>query len=103
MEADLVKVPVREQTLLDLLDGYETFATIDLDHVDLVISGKYPADAATPQPRRWMLHRCAASTTPTTRPRTSRSGVHLGNWILWSNCSMRTGPTRRWRHPIPST
>ena len=57
VEADLVKVPVREQTLLDLLDGYETFATIDLDHVDLVISGKYPAWML--QHRNhvvWMLH-----------------------------------------------
>lgn len=40
---ELVKLPVREYTLPDLLGGYRQFADLDLSHVDLVISGKYPA------------------------------------------------------------
>ena len=55
--ADLVKVPVREHTLADLLDGYEAFGLIDLSHVDLVISGKYPAWMVNhPNHVVWMLH-----------------------------------------------
>ena len=40
---ELVKLPVREYTLSDLVAGYRQFAELDLSHVDLVISGKYPA------------------------------------------------------------
>ena len=40
---ELVKLPVREYTLPDLVAGYRQFGHLDLSHVDLVISGKYPA------------------------------------------------------------
>jgi glycosyltransferase involved in cell wall biosynthesis len=40
---ELVKLPVREYVLPDLVAGYRQFADLDLSHVDLVISGKYPA------------------------------------------------------------
>ncbi len=42
-QVELVKLPVREYTLPDLVAGYRQFAQLDLSHVDLVISGKYPA------------------------------------------------------------
>jgi glycosyltransferase involved in cell wall biosynthesis len=42
-DAELIRLPVREQTLAGLLDGYATFARLDLSHFDLVISTKYPA------------------------------------------------------------
>ncbi len=42
-EVELVKLPVREYTLPDLVAGYRQFSELDLSHVDLVISGKYPA------------------------------------------------------------
>ena len=42
MPCELVKLPVREHTLPDLVAGYRQFAELDLSHVDLVISGKYP-------------------------------------------------------------
>ncbi|MFV0317574.1 MAG: glycosyltransferase family 4 protein [Microthrixaceae bacterium] len=55
--ADLVKVPVREHTLIDLVGGYEQFAGLDLSHADLVISGKYPAWMVShPNHVVWMLH-----------------------------------------------
>ena len=54
---DLVKLPVREYTLVDLLDAYEQFALLDLSHVDLVITGKYPAWMVShPNHVVWMLH-----------------------------------------------
>ncbi len=54
---DLVKIPVREFTLPDLLDGYEEFRLLDLSHVDVVISGKYPAWMVQhPNHVVWMLH-----------------------------------------------
>lgn len=54
---DLVKIPVREHTLVDLLEGYEAFACLDLSHADLVISGKYPAWMVQhPNHVVWMLH-----------------------------------------------
>lgn len=42
-DAELVKVPVREQTLAGLVAGYAAFARLDLSHFDAVISSKYPA------------------------------------------------------------
>ncbi|KAA0235416.1 MAG: D-inositol-3-phosphate glycosyltransferase [Acidimicrobiales bacterium] len=42
-DAELIKLPVRELVLPDLVSGYEQFAGLDLSHFDLVISGKYPA------------------------------------------------------------
>ncbi|MFZ4517116.1 MAG: glycosyltransferase [Microthrixaceae bacterium] len=54
---DLVKLPVREHTLPDLLDAYEQFALLDLSHVDAVITGKYPAWMVDhPTHVVWMLH-----------------------------------------------
>lgn len=55
--ADLVKLPVREHNLVDLLDGYEAFRLLDLSHVDVVITGKYPAWMVRhPNHVVWMLH-----------------------------------------------
>lgn len=57
VETDVVKVPVREHTLVDLLEGYEAFACMDLSHADLVVSGKYPAWMVQhPNHVVWMLH-----------------------------------------------
>jgi glycosyltransferase involved in cell wall biosynthesis len=54
---DVVKVPVRERTLVDLIDAYEDFGLLDLSHVDLVITGKYPAWMVQhPFHVVWMLH-----------------------------------------------
>lgn len=56
-QAELVKLPVREFHLLDLLDAYESFAALDLSHFDVVISGKYPAWMIDhPHHVVWMLH-----------------------------------------------
>ena len=57
VETDLVKLPVREFTLTDLMDAYEQFALLDLSHVDAVVTGKYPAWMVD-HPRHvvWMLH-----------------------------------------------
>ncbi len=54
---DLVKFPVREFTLPDLLDAYEQFALLDVSHVDAVVTGKYPAWMVDhPAHVVWMLH-----------------------------------------------
>lgn len=54
---DVIKLPVREQNLPDLIDGYAAFAALDLRHVDAVITGKYPAIAVDhPHHVVWMLH-----------------------------------------------
>lgn len=54
---DLVKLPVREFSLVDLLDAYEAFRLLDLSHADLVITGKYPAWMVQhPNHVVWMLH-----------------------------------------------
>lgn len=42
-EAELVKVPVDETNLPGLIDGYRSFAHLDLSRFDRVISVKYPA------------------------------------------------------------
>lgn len=41
--ADLIKLPSPERNLVELLNSYRRFATLDLSHFDLVISTKYPA------------------------------------------------------------
>jgi glycosyltransferase involved in cell wall biosynthesis len=54
---DVVKLPVREHTLVDLLEGYEAFSCLDLSHADLVVSGKYPAWMVQHANHVvWMLH-----------------------------------------------
>lgn len=42
-DVELVKVPVRERTLPEVMAGYRTMAGLDLSHFDCVITGKYPA------------------------------------------------------------
>ncbi len=42
-QAEIVKLPTAESTLWQLVDHYRRFSELDLDHFDLVISGKYPA------------------------------------------------------------
>jgi glycosyltransferase involved in cell wall biosynthesis len=42
-QADLIKLPVRENNLAGLVEGYEAFARLDLGHFDMVVSTKYPA------------------------------------------------------------
>lgn len=55
--AEVFRLPVREHRLNDLLRGYLDMAALDLSHLDVVISGKYPAWAVD-HPRHvvWMLH-----------------------------------------------
>ncbi len=40
---ETIKLPVREHSLPDLVAAYQQFADLDLSHVDLVLTGKYPA------------------------------------------------------------
>jgi glycosyltransferase involved in cell wall biosynthesis len=42
-EAEMIKIPVLERTLPEVLHSYETFATLDLGHFDRIITTKYPA------------------------------------------------------------
>lgn len=42
-DVELIKIPVRESSLPEVMSAYEAFAKLDLSHFDLVISGKYPA------------------------------------------------------------
>jgi glycosyltransferase involved in cell wall biosynthesis len=42
-DAELIKLPTREHTLVDLMASYQAFASLDLGHFDLVITTKYPA------------------------------------------------------------
>lgn len=56
-DAEVVKLPVRERTLTDLVAGYRAFASLDLTHFDAVISSKYPAwMCAHPHHVLWMFH-----------------------------------------------
>jgi glycosyltransferase involved in cell wall biosynthesis len=43
VQAELVKVPVREDNLYRLAKAYLTFLELDLTHFDMVLSTKYPA------------------------------------------------------------
>jgi glycosyltransferase involved in cell wall biosynthesis len=42
-EAEMIKIPVAERNLPEVLAGYETFAGLDLSHFDRIITTKYPA------------------------------------------------------------
>lgn len=42
-DVELVKVPVRERTLPEVMAGYRTMSELDLSHFDCVVTGKYPA------------------------------------------------------------
>lgn len=56
-DAELVKLPVREDTLAHLIEGYRGFAELDVSHFDLVVTAKYPA-WIVPHPNHvvWMFH-----------------------------------------------
>ncbi len=56
-DVELVKIPIRETALPEVMAAYEAFSRLDLSHFDLVISGKYPAWMVT-HPRHvvYMLH-----------------------------------------------
>jgi glycosyltransferase involved in cell wall biosynthesis len=56
-DVELVKVPVRETTLPEVMSAYESFTSLDLSHFDMVITGKYPAWMVS-HPRHvvYMLH-----------------------------------------------
>ncbi|MBN1880053.1 glycosyltransferase [bacterium] len=41
--AELIKIPVRENTVPGIIKAYHTFRRLRLDHFDLVITTKYPA------------------------------------------------------------
>ena len=57
VSVELLKAPIRERTLTQLLKGYAAFAEWDLSHFDQVVTGKYPAWAIDhPNHRVWMLH-----------------------------------------------
>ncbi|MGI8754528.1 MAG: glycosyltransferase [Acidimicrobiales bacterium] len=42
-EAEMVKVPVRESTLPEVIASYQLFAGLDLSHFDRIVATKYPA------------------------------------------------------------
>ena len=42
-QADLIKLPAPEQSLVDVVQSYEAFARLDLSGFDLLITTKYPA------------------------------------------------------------
>lgn len=57
--AELIRIPVRETSLADLVAGYEAFARLDVSSYDAVISTKYPAWMVShPNHTVYMLHRC---------------------------------------------
>jgi Glycosyltransferase len=41
--AELIKLPSKENSFWDLIDSYYKFSKLDLSHFDMVISSKYPA------------------------------------------------------------
>ncbi len=56
-DCELIKVPVREGNLLELVQAYRSFAELDLSHYDRVISTKYPAWAVShPRHSVYMQH-----------------------------------------------
>jgi glycosyltransferase involved in cell wall biosynthesis len=56
-EAELVKLPVRESTLPEVVEGYRAFARLDVSHFDRVITSKYPAWIVShPYHVVWMFH-----------------------------------------------
>jgi glycosyltransferase involved in cell wall biosynthesis len=42
-QAEIIKLPSREQTFWELLDSYRRFSELDLTGFDVVVSSKYPA------------------------------------------------------------
>ncbi|TVP61803.1 MAG: glycosyltransferase [Nodularia sp. (in: Bacteria)] len=57
-QAELIKLPSPERNFWELIDSYKNFAQLDLNHFDLVISGKYPAWMIQhPNHICYMLHR----------------------------------------------
>ncbi|WP_426573390.1 glycosyltransferase family 4 protein [Aquihabitans sp. McL0605] len=42
-EAEMIKIPVDERTLPGVIEAYETYANLNLDHFDRIIVSKYPA------------------------------------------------------------
>jgi len=57
-QADLIKLPSCESNFWELVDSYRYFSQLDLNHFDLVISGKYPAWMVQhPNHICYMLHR----------------------------------------------
>jgi glycosyltransferase involved in cell wall biosynthesis len=56
-EAELVKLPVRESTLPEVVEGYRDFSRLDVSHFDRVITSKYPAWIVShPYHVLWMFH-----------------------------------------------
>ena len=56
-DAELVKLPIREDTLPHLVEGYRDFAELDVSHFDVVITSKYPAWLVRhPHHVVWMFH-----------------------------------------------
>ncbi|MGV6876086.1 glycosyltransferase family 4 protein [Pseudochelatococcus sp. B33] len=55
---ELIKLPSPERDFCEIVDSYRRFASLDLSHFDMVISGKYPAwMAAHPNHVVYMVHR----------------------------------------------
>ena len=46
-QAELIKIPSPERNFWEIISSYKSFSQLNLEHFDLVISGKYPA---------WMVH-----------------------------------------------
>ena len=56
-DAELVKLPVRERTLPEVIEGYRAFARLDVSRFDRVITSKYPAWMVDhPHHIVWMFH-----------------------------------------------
>ncbi|MBD5553078.1 MAG: glycosyltransferase family 4 protein [Desulfovibrio sp.] len=43
VNAELIKLPVKEHSFADIIDAYHKFSQLDLSHFDMLISTKYPA------------------------------------------------------------
>ena len=57
-QADLIKLPSPERNFWELVDSYRQFSQLDLNHFDIVISGKYPGWMVQhPNHICYMLHR----------------------------------------------
>ncbi|BAU12755.1 putative glycosyltransferase [Leptolyngbya sp. NIES-3755] len=57
-QAELIKLPTPERNFADLIRSYRQFSELDLNHFDLVISGKYPGWMVDhPNHICYMLHR----------------------------------------------
>jgi glycosyltransferase involved in cell wall biosynthesis len=79
-EVDLIKVPTKEHTLIDLVESYARFSQLDLSGFDVVISTKYPAWAIN-HPRHvvYLQHRLRGfyDSYPASLP-TEYAGSHPG-------------------------